>query len=140
MGKSRVESAIEGRKEIGFTAIAITLVDVVVFLPLSMSGGLIGNILREFSLVVVFSTLMSLFVSFTLTPLLASRWGKVEILSESSLWGKINLAFERFLDNVKEEYGKLLTWALGHKRWVLISIFVMFVGSIALLATPCTLR
>ncbi|MEA5403268.1 efflux RND transporter permease subunit [Arcicella sp. DC2W] len=135
MGKSRVESAIEGRKEIGFTAIAITLVDVVVFLPLSMSGGLIGNILREFSLVVVFSTLMSLFVSFTLTPLLASRWGKVEILSESSLWGKINLAFERFLDAVKDEYGKLLTWSLNHKRWVLISIFVMFVGSIALLAT-----
>jgi HAE1 family hydrophobic/amphiphilic exporter-1 len=82
MGKSKIDAAIEGRQEIGFTAIAITLVDVVVFLPLSMSGGLIGNILREFSLVVVFSTLMSLFVSFTLTPLLASRWGKIEILSE----------------------------------------------------------
>ena len=135
MGKSKVEAAIEGRQEIGFTAIAITLVDVVVFLPLSMSGGLIGNILREFSLVVVFSTLMSLFVSFTLTPLLASRWGKIEILSESSLWGRINLAFERFLDNVKEEYGKLLTWSLGHKRWVLIAIIAMFIGSISLLAT-----
>lgn len=135
MGKSRVEAAIEGRQEIGFTAIAITLVDVVVFLPLSMSGGLIGNILREFSLVVVFSTLMSLFVSFTLTPLLASRWGKVEILSESSLWGKINLGFERFLDAVKEEYGKLLTWSLNHKRWVLIVILAMFIGSVSLLAT-----
>lgn len=135
MGKTKVEAAIEGRQEIGFTAIAITLVDVVVFLPLSMSGGLIGNILREFSLVVVFSTLMSLFVSFTLTPLLASRWGKVEILSESTLWGKINLGFERFLDAVKEEYGKLLTWSLGHKRWVLIVILAMFIGSVSLLAT-----
>lgn len=135
MGKSKIDAAIEGRQEIGFTAIAITLVDVVVFLPLSMAGGLIGNILREFSLVVVFSTLMSLFVSFTLTPLLASRWGKVEILSKSSLWGKINLAFERFLDNVKEEYGKLLTWSLNHKRWVLISIIVMFVGAISLFTT-----
>ena len=135
MGRNKVEAALEGRQEIGFTAIAITLVDVVVFLPLSMSGGLIGNILREFSLVVVFSTLMSLFVSFTLTPLLASRWGKVEILSESTLWGKINLGFERFLDAVKEEYGKLLTWSLGHKRWVLIVILAMFIGSVSLLAT-----
>lgn len=135
MGKSKVQAAIEGRQEIGFTAIAITLVDVVVFLPLSMSGGLIGNILREFSLVVVFSTLMSLFVSFTLTPLLASRWGKIEVLSKSSLWGRINLAFEGFLDNLKDEYGKLLRWSLNHKRWVLISIIVMFVGSVSLLAT-----
>ncbi len=135
MGRNKVDAALEGRQEIGFTAIAITLVDVVVFLPLSMSGGLIGNILREFSLVVVFSTLMSLFVSFTLTPLLASRWGKVEILSESTLWGKINLGFERFLNAVNEEYGKLLTWSLGHKRWVLMVILAMFIGSISLLAT-----
>ncbi len=134
MGKSKMEAAIEGRSEIGFTAIAITLVDVVVFLPLSMSGGLIGNILREFSLVVVFSTLMSLFVSFTLTPLLASRWGKIEILSEDSLWGKINLGFERFLDGLKEDYGTILRWTLGHKRYVLIGIILMFIGSIALLA------
>jgi len=133
MGKGKIEAALEGRQEIGFTAIAITLVDVVVFLPLSMSGGLIGNILREFSLVVVFSTLMSLFVSFTLTPLLASRWGKVEILSKSSLWGRINLGFESFLDGVKEEYGKILVWSLNHKRWVLIAILILFVGAFSLL-------
>ena len=77
MGKTRWTAALEGRNEIGFTAMAITLVDVVVFLPLALSGGMIGNILREFSLVVVFSTLMSLVVAFTLTPLLASRWGKL---------------------------------------------------------------
>lgn len=133
MGKSRMEAAIAGRSEIGFTAIAITLVDVVVFLPLSMSGGIIGNILREFSLVVVFSTLMSLFVSFTLTPLLASRWGKIEILSKNSLWGRINLAFEHFLDSLKEDYGRILSWSLGHKRWILAGVFVLFVGSIALI-------
>lgn len=133
MGKGKVEAALEGRNEIGFTALAITLVDVVVFLPLSMSGGLIGNILREFSLVVVFSTLMSLLVSFTLTPLLASRWGKVEILSKSSLWGRINLAFERFLTGLQQDYGKMLAWSLGHKRWVIIAVILLFVGSIALI-------
>ncbi|MFN3489382.1 MAG: efflux RND transporter permease subunit [Emticicia sp.] len=134
MGKNKVQAAIEGRQEIGFTALAITLVDVVVFLPLSMSGGLIGNILREFSLVVVFSTLMSLLVSFTLTPLLASRWGKIEVLSKKSLWGRINLAFERFLTGLQEDYGKMLGFALNHKRWVLIIILAMFVGSISLLS------
>lgn len=132
MGKDKVSAALEGRSEIGFTALAITLVDVVVFIPMSMSGGMIGNILREFSLVVVFSTLMSLLVSFTLTPLLASRWGKIEILSKNSLWGRINLGFERMIDGLQAEYVKLLGWALNHKRWVLITIIVLFVGSFSL--------
>ena len=68
MGDDRVEASIKGRNEIGFAALSITLVDVVVFLPLSLVSGLIGNIMREFALVVVFSTLMSLLVSFTITP------------------------------------------------------------------------
>ncbi len=135
MGKNRVQASLDGRSEIGFTAIAITLVDVVVFLPLAMSTGMIGNILREFSLVVVFSTLMSLFVSFTLTPLLASKWAKLEVLSKDSLWGLINIKFEEFLTNLKEAYGKALSWALtrGHKRWVGLTVIVLFFGSIALL-------
>ncbi len=75
-------------------AMAIALVDVVVFLPMAMAGGLIGNILREFSLVVVFSTLMSSSVAFTLTPLLASRWGKLDHSTEGHAVGRISLAFE----------------------------------------------
>jgi HAE1 family hydrophobic/amphiphilic exporter-1 len=132
MGKSRWQAALDGRAEIGFTALAITLVDVVVFVPLALTQGLIGNILREFSLVVVFSTLMSLFVSFTLTPLLASRFGKIEVLDKNSLWGKLNIGFERFLDRIKEEYGRMLTWVLGHKRYVFILSLALIVGSIAL--------
>ena len=133
MGVDKVQASLDGRSEIGFTAIAITLVDVVVFLPMSLSSGLIGNILREFSLVVVFSTLMSLFVSFTLTPLLASRWGKLEVLSKNTLWGRLNLAFENFIDGLKEEYGKILKWSLTHKRYVFILVILLMVGSIALL-------
>lgn len=132
MGKKRRKAALEGRNEIGFTAMAITLVDIVVFVPLSLVSGLIGNILREFSLVVVFSTLMSLLVSFTITPMLASRFGKLEHLSNKNLWGRINLWFERQLDNLKEFYGKALAWVLGHKRWVFISVIVLMFGSIAL--------
>nr|WP_314835224.1 efflux RND transporter permease subunit [uncultured Flavobacterium sp.] len=132
MGKDKVKASLEGRKEIGFTAMAITLVDVVVFVPLSFAGGLIGNILREFALVVVFSTLMSLFVSFTLTPLLASKWGKIEVLSKNTLWGRLCIGFENFLELLKENYGHILEWTLSHKRWVLGGILVMLMGSFTL--------
>jgi len=132
MGKDKRQAALDGRSEIGFTALAITLVDVVVFVPLAMTGGLIGNILREFALVVVFSTLMSLLVSFTLTPLLASRFGKIEVLNPKSLWGSLNLGFERFLDRLTNAYGRILVWVLGHKRYVFLGVIALLVGSIAL--------
>lgn len=133
MGKSKRQASIEGRQEIGFTAMAITLVDVVVFVPLALSGGLIGNILREFALVVVFSTLMSLLVSFTLTPLLASRWGRLEDLNKNTLWARLNKGFEGLIDRAKDFYADVLRWSLSHKRYVLIAIFLLFVGSFALL-------
>ncbi|GAB3512593.1 efflux RND transporter permease subunit [Spirosoma knui] len=132
MGKDKRSAALDGRSEIGFTALAITLVDVVVFVPLAMTGGLIGNILREFALVVVFSTLMSLLVSFTLTPLLASRFGKVEVLNPKSLWGSLNLGFERLLDRLTASYGRILAWVLGHKRWIFLAVIALMVGSISL--------
>lgn len=132
MGKDKRTAAIEGRNEIGFTAIAITLVDVVVFLPLSLTGGLIGNIVREYALVVVFSTLLSLFVAFTLTPLLASRWGKLAHLNKNSLWGRINLWFESLIDQLREFYTGILKWALVHKRYVILLVMALIIGTIAL--------
>jgi HAE1 family hydrophobic/amphiphilic exporter-1 len=132
MGSDKRKAALEGRNEIGFTALSITLVDVVVFLPLALAGGMIGSILREFSLVVVISTLMSLFVSFTITPLLASRFGKLEHLKKDTLWGRINLGFERFIDTIKEDYGKLLQKVLRKKRWLLSGTILLIIGSIAL--------
>lgn len=132
MGKDKQKAALEGRTEIGFTAIAITLVDVVVFLPMAFVGGLIGNILREFSVVVVVSTLMSLLVAFTLTPLLASRFAQLEDISDKSLWGKVVLKFENFVNQVKDGYGQLLHWVLRHKRYLFILIFALMAASVAL--------
>jgi HAE1 family hydrophobic/amphiphilic exporter-1 len=132
MGSDKETAALEGRSEIGFTALAITLVDVVVFLPIAFAGGIIGQLLQEFSLVVVFSTLMSLFVSFTVTPMLAAKFGKIEKLNKKSLWGKLNLGFEHFLDVLKEDYGKLLTIVLTKKRWLLSGVILLIFGAIAL--------
>lgn len=132
MGKHRRKAAIEGRNEIGFTALSITLVDVVVFVPMALISGLIGNILREFALVVVVSTLLSLVVSFTLTPMLASRFGKLEHLSRQTWWSAINLWIEKFLYYLKFEYGKMLHWSLSRKKWVIITV-ILLIGGAALL-------
>ncbi len=68
------EAALAGRQELGGAAFAITLVDVAVFMPIAVMGGLTGEFMREFGAVVVFATAFSLLVSFTLTPLLSARW------------------------------------------------------------------
>ena len=112
---------------------SLTLVDVLVFVPMALSGGMIGNILREFSLVVVFSTLMSLLVSFTLMPLLASRFANLVHLSNDNFIGKFFLGFEKILDNLKEFYGSVLKWSLSHKKNILIGIVVLFVASFSLI-------
>lgn len=131
-GKDKVRASIDGRQEIGFTAVAITLVDVIVFLPLTMVGGIISNMLGQYSMVIVIATLMSLFVSFTLTPLLASRWAKVQHLDTKKIFGKILLAFENRLTRLTNFYGRMLAKALAKKRWVLGSAFAMIVASFML--------
>jgi hydrophobic/amphiphilic exporter-1 (mainly G- bacteria), HAE1 family len=134
MGKDRRVAALVGRNEIGFTALSITLVDVVVFLPMALAGGIVGNIIGQFAWVVVFSTLMSLVVSFTVTPMLASRFSKVTNLSGKNIFGAFFLAFERMLHHLTESYTRLLRWALRHKAIVLLFTAALFFGSFGLVA------
>ncbi len=76
MGKDPKQAALDGRSEIGLAAIAITMVDIVVYLPITFMEGIIGRFFSSFGLTVAVATLFSLFVSFTLTPMLASRFFK----------------------------------------------------------------
>ena len=132
MGKNRVKAAFEGRMEIGFTALSITLIDVVVFLPIVFAQGLVADLLRQYAVVIITSTLMSLFVSFTLVPLLVSRFGKLEEINEQRWWGKMAAGFERGIDKLIEEMIKALHWAFGHKTITLLIALVLFVAAIAL--------
>lgn len=134
MGKNPVQAAIDGRSEIGFTAVAITMVDVVVFVPLAIVTGMIGNMLREFSLVIVFSTVMSLFVSFTVTPLLASRFSKIEKISKETLMGKLALGFENLFQKISGYYESTLIWAMGHRKTLYAIIFTLLIGSFSLVS------
>ena len=131
-GEAPREAALNGRNEIGFTALSITLVDVVVFLPLSLISGLVGDILREFSVVMVISTLVSLFVSFTVTPLLASRFSKIEHPSEKTLTGRIAIGFENRYSQARELYLRLLGWSLRNPRKVIVTATALLFSSFAL--------
>jgi len=135
MGKTRWRAALEGCKQIIFTVMAITLVIVVVFLPLAISGGLIGNMLKEFAVPIVVATLCSLLVSFTLTPLLMSRFGKLSDENSETLMGRFSRTVEHAFVALQNWYANVLAWGLKRKITVLITAIVLFFGSIALLPT-----
>lgn len=133
MGKNKVRAAYDGASEIGFTVTAITLVIVVVFLPIALSSGLVSNIIRQFCVTVVIATLLSLLVSFTVVPWLFSRYGKLELISKESIFGKIIYKFEDGLTQFTHFMTDLLKWCLGHKILTFLVTFILFVSSIALL-------
>ena len=132
-GEDKKTAALKGRNEIGFAALAITLVDVVVFVPLALTGGLIGNIIRQYAAVVVISTLLSLFVSFTVTPLLASRISKLERMTKKTIVGRFALWFEGMFKRVTENYISVLKWSLNNKWKVISFAVILFFLSFALI-------
>ncbi|GHA49453.1 multidrug ABC transporter [Salinimicrobium marinum] len=129
MGKNKVRAAYDGAKEIGFTVTAITLVIVVVFLPIALSSGLVADIIGQFAMTVVIATLLSLLVSFTVVPWLFSRYGKLELISEKSLFGKMIHGFEKGLDIFTHEVTKILKWCMNHKLVTIIIAGVLFISS-----------
>ena len=132
MGKERRKASLDGRNEINYTALSITLVDVVVFLPIALITSMISGLLRQFALVVVISTLLSLFVSFTVTPLLASRMAKHTHFRKGSLMERIISAFERGLASFTDGYIKVIAWSLHHKTIVLFGTTILFFASLSL--------
>ncbi len=132
MGKSRRKAAIDGCKQIMFTCMAITLVIVVVFFPLAITGGTIGNILKEFSIPIIVATMCSLLVSFTLTPLMMSRFGKLSDENSKSLSGRFSHAVEHTFESLKNWYGRVLAGSFRYKTLILLAALVLFIGSVAL--------
>ncbi len=132
MGKPPRQAALEGRAEIGLAAIAITLVDVVVFLPIGLLTGVVGKIFREFAVTVVIATLLSLFVSFTLTPLLASRLNRLETLVTKGLMGRFGRWYDARFEQLKGSYSRLLVWALDNRGKVILIVTVIFIATMSL--------
>lgn len=118
MGKKPAKATSDAMKEIGGTVISVTIVLVIVFLPIALSNSLVSDILRQFCGVIIFSILFSLLAALTLVPMLTSKFGKLETLQESSLWGRMMLWSEKTMRNFGEWVAGLLKWSLNHKKWV----------------------
>ena len=138
MGKSAHDAALEGTNEIGLAVLATTLSIVAVFLPIGFMGGIVGKFFHEFGLTIVAAVLISMFVSFTLDPMLSSIWhdpashdthrGPPVTLYDRTL-GRVTLVFERFTEWLARGYQAILGWSLRHKLATLGVALGTFAGS-----------
>ena len=135
MGKNKVRAAFDGSKEIVLTVMAITLVIVVVFVPISIGNSIVVNIVREFCMTVAIATMLSLLMSFTVVPWLYSRVGKLEHANPNSVLGKIAIGFESYLKPFTQFFSDLLVWVFANKWKTIILVFFLFIGSCSLIPT-----
>jgi HAE1 family hydrophobic/amphiphilic exporter-1 len=133
-GETPAEAAFNGRTEIGFADITTTLVDVVVFLPIGFMGGIVGGFFRQFGLTIVFATLFSLLVSFTITPSLAARWYRHGEDPEHVSHG-VFLRLERVYAGLEKMYRHVIRWALRQRGWV-IALAATALAAALLFTTP----
>ncbi|MCZ6614634.1 MAG: efflux RND transporter permease subunit, partial [Chloroflexi bacterium] len=129
LGEEPLLASLNGRSEIGAAAIAITLTDVVVFAPIAFIPGILGQFLREFGLTVVIATLFSLFISFTLVPMLTAHWLKPEKVDQINRGSrrKLTAPFRQFgpswdagLERLQVFYQHVLSWSLAHRPVVVL--------------------
>ncbi len=124
LGEKRMESAAIGTSEVAVAVIASTMTNVVVFLPIASMSSIVGQFFTEFALTVTFATIFSLLISFTMTPMLSSRFLPVQMKK-----GRLGAWIEKQFDAIDHWYGRLLTVLFRKKRY---TAFLML-GTVALL-------
>jgi HAE1 family hydrophobic/amphiphilic exporter-1 len=119
-GADRVTAARNGTAEIGLAVTATTFSIVAVFVPVAFMGGGAGEWFRPFGVTVVTSVLVSLLISFTLDPMLSAYWGDPPgyAHSERRGLGKYLQKFNRWFDHQADRYGRVISWALHHRKWM----------------------
>ncbi len=140
MGKNAYDAAMIGTQEIGLAVLATTLSIVAVFLPIGFMEGIIGKFFHEFGITIVAAVLISMFVSFTLDPMLSSIWHDPSIhkhgknLQPANLYdktlGRVTHWFEIQTDRMADKYQAMLSWALNHKLTTIFAALAIFVASI----------
>src|SRR3984957_7789958 len=123
-------AAVEATQEIGLAVVATTLSLIAVFVPVAFMGGIPGRFLRSFGITMAFSIAVSMLVSFSLTPMMASRLLKTHAAGFKSVGEKIVDFFYRPIERV---YGSVLAFVMRH-RWIVVSLAVMTLGSCVPLA------
>jgi len=142
MGKSAFDAAMDGTREIGLAVFATTLSIVAVFLPIGFMGGIIGKFFHEFGLTIVAAVLVSMFVSFTLDPMLSSIWHDPSIEAQGKhhkpvTWydktiGRVTALFDYGTDALVDIYQNILRWALVHKLATVGLALVIFASSVVM--------
>ena len=148
MGKSPYQASLEGTREIGLAVLATTFSIVAVFLPIGFMGGIIGKFFHEFGITIVAAVLISMFVSFTLDPMLSSIWHDPAIDAQGKVRGtrtfydktigRVTGWFDRATEALSRGYQKILRWALVHKLvtvGIALAIFVSSIFMVPLLGT-----
>jgi hydrophobe/amphiphile efflux-1 (HAE1) family protein len=131
MGKDHHTAAREGTDEIGLAVLATTLSIVAVFVPIAFMGGIVGKFFYPFGITVAAAVLVSLFVSFTLDPMLSAVWrDPPEGARGLPFVGPMLRGFERLLDKVHAIYDRLLRWALAHRKSTLAIATASFLAAI----------
>ncbi|MFN8955459.1 MAG: efflux RND transporter permease subunit, partial [Burkholderiales bacterium] len=148
MGKNAYKASLEGTQEIGLAVLATTLSIVAVFLPIGFMEGIIGKFFHEFGITIVAAVMISMFVSFTLDPMLSSIWHDPAIDAHGKNqapvnWydksiGRVTGWFDRGTERLADGYQGILRWALVHRKstvFLALGIFVASVFMVRLLGT-----
>ena len=143
MGKTPYVAAMDGTQEIGLAVLATTLSIVAVFAPIGFMGGIIGKFFHQFGLTIVAAVLISMFVSFTLDPMLSSIWHDPAIDNHGKPFktdtfynktiGRVTHAFDVWQDKLADGYQRTLAWSLRHKLATLSVALATFVASIGMM-------
>lgn len=129
MGKPRMQAALEGAREVGFTIVSMTVSLVAVFIPVLFMSGIIGRLLREFSITIAVAVLISGFISLTLTPMLCSRF----LRHESHPTGSFYRWSEKFFVWLNNAYRRTLQVVLRHRAITLLASIALTVATVYLL-------
>ncbi len=140
MGKNAYQASLDGTQEIGLAVLATTLSIVAVFMPIGFMGGIIGKFFHEFGITIVAAVLISMFVSFTLDPMLSSIWHDPSIDAHGrkgppttfydKTIGRVTGWFDRTTELLADVYQNLLRSALQHRLITVLLALAIFVGSI----------
>ena len=131
-GRDHFEAARMGTSEIGLAVMATTFSIIAVFVPIAFMGGIVGRFFYEFGITVAFAVLVSLFVSFTLDPMLSSRWYDPAVETKLKRRGIARLlaAFDNRFNKLGDSYKKAIAFSLKHRGWILVTSLLLFAGSL----------
>ncbi len=131
MGKTPLQAALQGTKEVSLAVIATTLVVISVFGPVAFLSGIVGQFFKQFGLTVVFTMLISLFDAFTVAPMLSAHWaGDIHGHSKHGMMANILAQFEKIQLWLENRYEETLKWVLMHRRIVVVLAFGSFFASL----------